>query len=89
MLLEEVTLMKKLLMTIFALLLLSGCAVVTPYGTDVYVPAPPIAVAPYPYSGHYGGPAHLCQRLLLPSIRSLRSVRSLSPVVINDRVEAI
>lgn len=42
--------MKKLLILALTLFMLAGCAVVTPYGSGIYVPVPEIAVAPYPYS---------------------------------------
>ncbi len=45
--------MKKLLVLSFALSLFAGCAVVTPYGTSLYVPVPELAVAPYPYAYSY------------------------------------
>jgi hypothetical protein len=52
---KKVEAMKKLLVLMVLVLTLSGCAVVTPYGTDFYVPLPGIAVAPDPY---YGGPGY-------------------------------
>lgn len=45
--------MKELLVLLFAFLLLTGCAVTTPYGTSFYAPVPEIAVAPYPYAYSY------------------------------------
>ncbi len=52
--------MKKLLIFAFTLMLLAGCAVVTPYGTEYYFPLPPITipitVAPYPGYFYWGWP---------------------------------
>ncbi len=48
--------MKKLILLGFVLALLAGCAVSTPYGTQVYLPVPTVAVQPYYYyPGYYDG----------------------------------
>ncbi len=45
--------MKELVVLLFGTLLLAGCAVVTPYGTSLYVPDPEITILPFPYSYPY------------------------------------
>lgn len=41
--------MKELAVLLFVISLVAGCAVVTPYGTSLYVPDSEIAILPYSY----------------------------------------